>query len=139
VVRPDVVRRKIIRATAWLERAEKRVVEPRGELLTEEDRLDLVSFHLQLAIQECIDLAIHAVADEGIPPPDEVGSAFDVLADQGILDRDLASRMRRAVGLRNRIVHGYVDIDHGRLQEEFEAGAASLRQFLALMAEKAGL
>ncbi len=114
------------------------MAQPDGELLAEEDRLDLVSFHLQLAIQECIDLAIHAVADEGISPPDEVGSAFDVLADQGILDRELASRMRRAVGLRNRIVHGY-DIDHGRLHEEFAAGVASLRKFLALMAEKAGL
>lgn len=138
MVRPDVVRRKILRATAWLERAENRVAQPSGGPLAEEDRLDLVSFHLQLAIQECIDLAIHAVADEGIPPPDEVGAAFDLLADQGILDRDLASRMRGAVGLRNRIVHGY-DIDHGRLHEEFATGAASLRQFLALMAEKAGL
>ena len=43
-----------------------------------------------------IDLATHWVADEGLGQPDEAGSAFDVLADHGVIDRDTATALRGA-------------------------------------------
>ena len=51
---------------------------------------DLALFYLFLAIQECIDLAAHWVADGGWPPPDDAGSTFDVLADRGVIARPVA-------------------------------------------------
>lgn len=133
MVRPDVASGKLARARAWLTDAE-------GLIGGEERRdRDLGAFYLFLAIQECIDLATHWVADEGWPVPEDAGGSFDVLADRGGLDREVAEGMRGAVGLRNRIGHGYAAIDHGRIGRELESGAEILRKFLAAVADKAGL
>lgn len=80
------------------------------EVVTAKSR-DLSLFYLFLAIQECIDLAAHWVADEGWGEPDDAGSAFDVLADRKVIDRDAATASRAAAGLRNRIAHGYALLD----------------------------
>lgn len=133
MVRPDVAAGKITRARAWLADAE-------GLIGCEERRdRDLGAFYLFLAIQECIDLATHWVADEGWPVPDDAGGSFDLLADRGVLDARLAEGMRGAVGLRNRIGHGYAAIDHRRIEQEFTQGTETLRGFLAAVADKAGL
>jgi uncharacterized protein YutE (UPF0331/DUF86 family) len=100
---------------------------------------DLALFYLFLAIQECIDLAAHWVADEGWAPPDDAGSTFDVLADRGVIARPVADGLRAAAGLRNRIAHGYAMLDYRRVQEESRAGIRPLRGFLEAVASAAGL
>jgi uncharacterized protein YutE (UPF0331/DUF86 family) len=139
MVRYDVVSRKVSRATAWLDDAEAILSRPREELLADVKDRDLATFYLFLAIQECIDLATHWVADAGWETPEDAASMFDVLADRRVLDREAAARLRGAVGLRNRIAHGYGALDHGRVQDEFREGTATLRQFLARVAAEAGL
>jgi uncharacterized protein YutE (UPF0331/DUF86 family) len=139
VVKVDVVQRKIARATAWLNDAEVILARPTEEFLANIQDRDLASFYLFLAIQEVIDLATHWVADEDWGSPDDAGSAFLILADRGAIDRELAERMRGAVGLRNLIAHGYSLVDHQRIQSEYGSGVASLRLFLTTIAEKAGL
>lgn len=139
MVRADVASRKISRAASRLDQAEALVARPPEEFLGDPQACDLASFYLLLAIQEAIDLAAHWVADAGWPSPGEAGATFDLLADRGAIPRDLAAHLRSAVGLRNRIAHGYADLDHGRLHEEFEAGVAAVREFLAAAAAAAGL
>jgi uncharacterized protein YutE (UPF0331/DUF86 family) len=96
-------------------------------------------FYLFLAIQECIDLAAHWVADEGWGEPDDAGSAFDVLAERGAIDRETATALRAAAGLRNRIAHGYALLDHARVHGEAQSGIRALRNFLVVITEAAGV
>jgi uncharacterized protein YutE (UPF0331/DUF86 family) len=100
---------------------------------------DLACFYLMLAIQECMDLAAHVSAGAGWSPPDEVGAAFDLLAEHGVIDVELADAMRAAVGLRNRIAHGYATVDHRKLMAEAADGIDALRRYLASVASLAGL
>lgn len=58
---------------------------------------------------------------------------------KGLLEPELASRLRAATGLRNRIGHGYGLLDPDRTYDEFPEGAKALRRFLAIAAETAGL
>jgi uncharacterized protein YutE (UPF0331/DUF86 family) len=139
MVKPDVVMRKLTRATDWLDRAENLLSSPAEAFLADKEAQDLASFYLFLAIQECIDLALHWVVDEGWEAPDDSGSSFFVLADRRAIDRDLAEQMRGAVGLRNLIAHGYALVDHSRMHQEYEKGIGSLRRFLNAAADKAGL
>ena len=74
MVKPDLVMRKVGRAKAWLDDAEAILSRPVGEFLTDVKSRDLATFYLFLAIQECIDLAAHWVADAGWTVPDEAGS-----------------------------------------------------------------
>jgi uncharacterized protein YutE (UPF0331/DUF86 family) len=74
-------------------------------------RVRLATQHaLQLAIQCCIDIAGHLAAEEGGSAPQGYAGYFEALCDHG-LDRELAGRLRNAVGLRNVLVHDYLDID----------------------------
>ncbi|MFY9825997.1 MAG: DUF86 domain-containing protein [Thermoanaerobaculia bacterium] len=139
MVKPDVVGRKLSRATDWLDRAEEILARPSEEFLDDTKGRDLASFYLFLAIQECIDLAAHWVADAHWGSPDDSGGTFQILADRRAIRRDLAEKLRGAVGLRNLIAHGYSLVDHQRIQNEYREGVKALWQFLGLVADEAGL
>ena len=139
MVRPEVVAARIARAQAWLADAESLLAPPPEEFVADRRGRDLALFYLFLAIQECIDLAAHWVADEGWTPPDDAGSTFDVLADRGVIQRSVADGLRGATGLRNRIAHGYAMLDYRRVREESREGIRPLRAFLEAVATAAGL
>lgn len=66
---------------------------------------------LQLALQVCIDIAAHVVAEEGLGAPEDNRGLFAGLAGAGVLEGDLARRLGTAAGLRNALVHAYADLD----------------------------
>jgi len=139
MVRPEVAAARVAGAQAWLSDAEVLLAPSPDEFVADRQGRDLALFYLFLAIQECIDLAAHWVADEGWAPPDDAGSTFDVLADRDVIARPVADGLRAAAGLRNRIAHGYAMLDYGRVQEESRAGVRPLRVFLQAVASAAGL
>ena len=139
MVRAEVAAARVARAQAWLAEAEGLFSLPPEEFVADRRGRDLALFYLFLAIQECIDLAAHWVADEGWVPPDDAGSTFDVLADRGVIARPVAEGLRGAAGLRNRIAHGYAMLDYRRVQEESRKGIGPLRVFLEAVASAAGL
>ena len=138
MVRPEVARKKIARAAAWIRDAGSLLSRPLDDYLADAKGRDLAAFYVFLAIQECIDLAAHWVADSGWSPPDDAASTFDVLADRGVIDRALADGMRAATGLRNRIAHGYALLDHRRLHSEASRGVETLERFLRSMGGQSG-
>lgn len=139
MVKVDVVSRKVARASAWLNDAEEILSRPAEEFLSDVKSRDLATFYLFLAIQECIDLAAHWVSDAGWDVPEDAGATFDLLAAHGALDRSLAMALRGAVGLRNRIAHGYAAMDHPRVHDEYRGGVEALRRFLSLVSSEAGM
>jgi uncharacterized protein YutE (UPF0331/DUF86 family) len=84
-------------------------------LLADRTVREVVTFNLFLALQETISLAAHWLADEGVDVPATYGEAFTLLGQRGIIDRDLATRLRSAVGLRNLIAHQYGVLDFRRI------------------------
>ena len=139
MVRRDVAGARVARATAWLDDASRLLDQPADVFVAATKDRDLALFYLFLAIQECIDLSAHWVADAGWGAPDDAGSTFDVLAERRAIDRGLADGLRLAAGLRNRIAHGYAMLDYRRVQTESQAGVPALRRFLAAVAREAGL
>lgn len=71
--------------------------------------------HLQLAIQAALDVALHVVAEESGATPEDYASSFTALAGLGVIESDLAGRLRLAAGLRNILVHAYLDVDPERV------------------------
>lgn len=70
-----------------------------------------VKYTFVTAIESCIDVAQHVCAAEGWGPPRDNGDAMALLGRHGVLDTELAGRMRRAVGFRNVLVHEYAVVD----------------------------
>jgi uncharacterized protein YutE (UPF0331/DUF86 family) len=84
---------------------------------------------LQVSIEACLDLAVNAIAVRGWTPPDYGRAAFSTLAAHGLLDPGLATRLGRAVGLRNLLVHDYAAVDPALLARIVGEDAGDLKAF----------
>ncbi len=86
-----------------------------------------VKYTFVTAIEACLDVAQHLCAAEGWGPPRDNGDAVALLGTHGVLPVDLATRMRRAVGFRNVLVHDYITVDDevvlARLADPSDLGA----------------
>lgn len=90
---------------------------------------------LQIAIEACIDVAYHLIAEQGWTPPDTARGAFLTLASHGLLDPALASRLGSAAGLRNVLVHDYAAVDLERLARVVREDLDDLRSYGAAVAK----
>jgi uncharacterized protein YutE (UPF0331/DUF86 family) len=83
-----------------------------AEFVAEPALHDLAERYLHLAMEACLDLANHCIADRRLPTPDTNRDTFTILEEAGELDPGLAERMRGWAGFRNILVHEYLEIDH---------------------------
>jgi uncharacterized protein YutE (UPF0331/DUF86 family) len=96
------------------------------------DASDVVILHLWQAVQLTLDLAISLCFHRSLETPKGYRGAFERLAAAGLLPTDLATRLGQAAGLRNRIVHGYEELDLARVYQAAAEGPRDLRRFFAL-------
>lgn len=89
---------------------------------------------VQVSAQICIDVANHVIASSGWRTPTDFRDAFTVLEEEGIIDAELAERMRALAGLRNRLVHVYEKVDDRIVHESLGAGLDDLSTFAQAMA-----
>lgn len=80
-------------------------------LAANEDLQDVLVLNLSRAVQLCVDIAAHMLARSTQAVPATMGETFSSLAASGMLELELATRLRRAVGFRNIAVHNYERID----------------------------
>lgn len=90
-----------------------------------------VEHTLQIAIQATLDVASHIVSDARLGEPRRNTELFSLLARDGWLDDDLAALMRRMVGFRNIVVHGYGDVDVAIVRDIVEHRLDDLLAFVA--------
>lgn len=103
----------------------------REEFVREPALHHLAERYLHLACECVLDIAQHVIADEGYPQASTNKATMDVLQEEGILDPELAERMRRWMGFRNVLVHLYVDIDHGQSYDAIRNDLGDLEEFAA--------
>jgi uncharacterized protein YutE (UPF0331/DUF86 family)/predicted nucleotidyltransferase len=80
------------------------------EFRTDADRRDATLYQLQTCIEAMTDIANHLVAALGLRKPRDRGDLFMILSEEDILDETLARRLAAAIGLRNVLVHGYLEL-----------------------------
>ena len=91
---------------------------------------------LQLAAECCLDLTHHVIADRGWKTPSSYREGFEILESEGVLPSELAKHMVGWAGLRNLLVHLYLEIDHARIHAVLCDELDQLEQFAGcLLAE----
>ncbi len=85
-------------------------------------------YYLQVSIETCISIGNHIIATDRLRPPKDYKDVFRVLAEAGVLTDDLSTTMRELAGLRNILVHLYLEVDDGLLYDEI---ATQLGDFAA--------
>ena len=95
---------------------------------------EVVALNLFVAIQACLALASHVLADAGWGVPRTYGESFTVLAERGVLSPAIAAPMRAAAGLRNLLAHQYGSVDFDRLFEFARGGTGDLEAYCQAVA-----
>jgi len=94
------------------------------------DLQESILFNFQMAIQSCIDIASHVVAEEELGIAGSTNELFYLLEENGIIPTALAERMVQAVGFRNLIVHEYGRVN---LEIVYRAARENLDDLLEFM------
>ena len=122
-----------------LKRAREKCDSGLAEFLSNPDHQDIVCFNLQMAIQNCIDMAAHVMSAQGSSVPGSVNEMFYFLEESGLLPANLVETMVKAVGFRNLLVHEYGKLD---LKEVFEIAhhhSNDLDRFILSLFQRLGI
>ena len=87
---------------------------------------DSIVLNVQRGCEAAIDMAMHGVAKRRLGVPQDARSAFELLAVERVIDRELAERMKLRVGFRNRAIHEYQQLQIGILRRILEERLADL-------------
>jgi len=132
VAKADVVKKHVDRA---LLKSQVSI----SSFLEDRDLQDIVLFNLQMAVQNCIDIAAHIISAEGYGVPGSNNEMFYLLEENGFLETFMVEKMIKAVGFRNLVVHEYGKLD---MKEAYEISRNDIRDLLAYLKEifkKAGI
>lgn len=90
----------------------------RDAVASDEAIQDRAARNAQLLAQICADIALHILAAGGEAAPETYAGALVELARLGRIPATVGQSLAAAVGLRNLLVHAYLDVDYGRLYDE---------------------
>ena len=133
-----VIEDKLERLRRCVQRVEQKRPSTPEALATDYDLQDILSVNLERAVQLCVDIAAHIIADREVNAPTTMAAAFEALHTLHILSSDLSNSMKKAVGFRNIVVHNYQEIDwrivfnicHHKL-DDFRAFAQAITSLLS--------
>jgi uncharacterized protein YutE (UPF0331/DUF86 family) len=129
MVDPNVVASKLRELDERIARVRAHLPAESSALAANRDALELVSFNLMLAVQACLDIASHLIADEAWPPASSLADSFQRLGEQGVVAPATAAALRRAAGLRNLVAHGYAEANPDLLYAAASSGLPDLQRF----------
>ena len=132
----EVVEQKLESLRCCLRRIETKCPAEAVTLMTDIDLQDIVALNLSRAVQICVDIGAHLIAGMEVPPPDTMGQTFDLLAQESVLNNQLASNLKKAVGFRNIAVHSYENINWESIVKHHLADFSEFAKVVAISLEK---
>lgn len=77
--------------------------------------VDALILNIERACQATIDMAMHVIAEKHLGIPQSSGHAFKLLADHGIINKEISLSLQKMVGFRNIAAHNYQELDQAIL------------------------
>lgn len=90
---------------------------------------DSIVLNIQRACEASIDIAMHIVAEKSLGIPQNSRDAFIILNANGIIDENIAQKLKAMIGFRNIAVHNYQNINLIIVKEVIEKGLADIEEF----------
>ena len=135
----EVIEQKLESLRHCLQRIQEKCPSSAEILAKDFDMQDIVALNLTRAIQLCVDIGAHLIATMDTSPPVTMGQTFDVLADLGVINIELAIRMKKAVGFRNIAVHNYEAINWQIVHAISTRHLSDFKNFAQAVIQKIGL
>lgn len=125
----DIILRKLDSLARCIRRIEAKRPLTLEQLVSDIDLQDILSVNLERAVQICVDIGAHILADLDAPPPESMGQVFSTLVQQNVISENTGTALRKAVGFRNLSVHAYDQVDWQRVFEIIHHRIHDFRSF----------
>ena len=86
---------------------------PRDAFLADSRTVNSAKYLLIVATEAALDICNHLAARRGARSPEDYADCMVVLAEIGVIDNDLRTRLVRMALFRNLLVHVYAKVDDG--------------------------
>jgi len=106
-----------------------------GEIKEDKLKLRTVERLIQLIADEMVDINGYLIKKLNLPVPDDFQSTFYSLGKNNILDNEFAGKLAPIVGLRNRLVHRYEEVDIDLLLEMAREGKSDFKLYTKYISE----
>lgn len=105
------------------------------EIVKNKDVQDIIARRLQVAVEICIDIAMHLASGLNLPAKDTAVDVFELLGKEKVISEDLTDRMAEATRFRNLLVHGYAKIKYRKIFRNYQDDLQDLRGFAKAVVE----
>lgn len=105
------------------------------QLLSDLDLRWSVERGLQLAIQNVLDVSSHILVDMGVNGLEDYTAIIDQMGVKKVIPAEFAKKIRGMAGLRNVLVHDYVDIDTEKLHDLLVNRLGDFKKFAKYIAD----
>lgn len=130
MIEADLIRRKLSRMNMYLDK-----LRPISEHTLEEYLSD---FYLKASTERLIQLIVecasninnHVVVEMGQRPPEDYASSFIRASETGLLTGELANRLKGSGGMRNILVHEYMDIDDEKVYRVISIVLSDFKEYM---------
>lgn len=125
----EIVYNKISSMEKWINRVNE-VYENNPTNLEDYTKQDSIILNIQRACECSIDLAMHIVSERKLGIPQNSRDAFEVLENNGVLEKSLASKMKSMVGFKNIAVHNYESVNIKVVQMIIEKHLGDFEEYI---------
>lgn len=129
MVSPEVVQARLKKLAECTRLLKKLSRSPKEEFIRDPLVHGNAERYLQLAIQCTLDIGNHFLSNLKLRAPNEYREIFIILAENKILPAELADRLASAAGLRNILVHDYLELDVERVHEFLRERLGDFEEF----------
>ncbi|HYE83195.1 MAG TPA: DUF86 domain-containing protein [Clostridia bacterium] len=126
----------IINKATIIERCIKRIHEEYGgnpENLNNFTKQDSIILNIQRAVEACIDMAMHIVAENSFGIPQNSRDVFDLLHANGFITGELNNKLKGMIGFRNIAVHDYQNINIQIVRKIIEMHLNDIKEYAAFV------
>lgn len=104
---------------------------PRERFVSEPRTTNSAKYLLIVATEAALDICNHLAARRSARSPEDYADCMAIMAEIGVLDEDLRTRMMRMARFRNLLVHLYARVDDGEVYRVIRDNLADLDRYLA--------
>ena len=106
-----IIDKKIDSILRCIERVQTRLPKTKELFFDDLDAQDVVVLNITRVVQLSVDIAMHLCVESSQAVPQTMAKAFDCLLKLSIINKEIATKMKKSVGYRNVAVHNYDDLD----------------------------
>lgn len=129
----EVIKNKIRDIQVYLKEIEPFLRLSYSKVIKDYPKLKTLERNFQLIVDSMVDINTHIISRQNLAVPDDYQGTFVILGQNRILPMDFALKIAPVVGLRNKIVHKYGDINRKKFIVDLQKGSDEFKEYCAFI------